>query len=174
MSKELEVLGPFSPFGLSSIPTEASSQAGIDGIKYFLFESFDSEHRLQSILSKEPKESNIYFGSQSLNQCLNAADGVFTTITGEEEISVVNNTVVWSSGGAVKKSFTLEKPIIQAMVVHFKSNILANQNGQKSEQNEPHFAVPSELCVLHSGTFCCLVSDFCHSDSLGIGPYFNL
>ena len=155
MSQELNVLGPFVPFGLSSVPTPAGENFKTSSAKYFLFESEASEHRLDASALGYSKRDEFYQSKVGLG-----ADGVFAAVNAEEELFVSGNTVVWSAGGCVRKSFTLERPIIQAMIVNFDMGpTKISETGDK-----PSYA--SDLCVLHSGTFLSIPLDYAARPSL--------
>jgi hypothetical protein len=53
----------------------------------------------------------------------------------EEEIFISHNCVVWSAAGCVKKTFSLEQPIKQAIWASFTPN-----------------APKTDLCILHTGS----------------------
>lgn len=143
MSQGLNVLGAFTPCGLASVPTP-SADSIIHGseARYFLFESEASEHRLDKTALGYSTRDETYQSKVGLG-----ADGVFAAVNAEEEILVHQNTVVWSSGGCVRKSFTLSRPIIQAMLASFA---MAPSNMDEST-DKPSYA--SDLCVLHSGAY---------------------
>jgi hypothetical protein len=139
MSQELNVLGPFVPFGLSSVPTPTGENPSA---KYFLFESEASEHRLDASALGYSRRDEFYQSKVGLG-----ADGVFAAVNAEEEIFVSGNSVIWSAGGCVRKSFTLDRPIIQAMIVNFD----LGPSKMDDSGDKPSYA--SDLCVLHSGAF---------------------
>lgn len=142
MSQELHVLGAFTPYGLSVAPTPSGDTQGqVSEARYFLFESEASEHRLDATALGYSTRDENYQSKIGLG-----ADGVFAAVNAEEEIFVHRNTVVWSSGGCVRKSFTLAHPIIQAMLVNFHMT----ESRMEDSTDKPSYA--SDLCVLHSGT----------------------
>jgi hypothetical protein len=140
MSQELNVLGPFTPCGLSSVPSP-SGDSLIHGseARYFLFESEASEHRLDKTALGYSTRDEAYQSKVGLG-----ADGVFAAVNAEEEILVHQNTVVWSSGGCVRKSFTISRPIIQAMLVSF------DMETSKMEDSTDKPSYAGDLCALHS------------------------
>lgn len=142
MATELSVLGSFTPYGLKAVP-EPSSDALIEGreARYFLFESEASEHRLDATALGYASRDEYYQSKVGLG-----ADGVFSEAKGEEEILVHSNTVIWSSHGHVRKSFTLSHRITQAMLVSF------DMAASKMEDSTDKPSYASDLCVLHSGT----------------------
>lgn len=142
MSQELHVLGAFTPYGLSAVPTPSGDPLGQDPeARYFLFESEASEHRLDTTALGYSTRDELYQSKIGLG-----ADGVFAAVNAEEEIFVHRNTVVWSSGGCVRKSFTVSHPITQAMLVNFHMA----ESRMEDSTDKPAYA--SDLCVLHSGT----------------------
>jgi len=142
MSHELNALGAFTPFGLSAVPTPSGDPLGQDyEARYFLFESEASEHRLDATALGSSMRDEVYQSKIGLG-----ADGVFAAVNAEEEIFVHRNTVVWSSGGCVRKSFTLSRTIIQAMLVNFHMA----ESRMEDSTDKPAYA--SDLCMLHSGT----------------------
>lgn len=140
MSHELKVLGPFAPFGLLAVPTPSSEDFAQNQAHYFLFESEASEHRLDASALGSSTRDGAYQSKIGLG-----ADSVFAAVSAEEEILVSGKTVIWSSGGCVRKSFTLKYPIIQAILVNFD---LGPSRMADSTDKQPY---PSDLCVLHAG-----------------------
>lgn len=147
MSQELNILGPFTPFGLSSVPKPTTDPLQNAQAKYFLFESEASEHRLDASALGYSTRDEFYQSKVGLG-----ADGVFAAVNAEEEIFVCGQTVVWSAGGCVRKSFTLDRTIIQAMVVNFD----LGTSKITDSTDKPSYA--SDLCVLHSGMSFALYS----------------
>jgi hypothetical protein len=55
----------------------------------------------------------------------------------EEELFISHNCVVWSAAGCVKKTFSLDQPVKQAIWASFTPN-----------------APKTDLCILHAGAYC--------------------
>lgn len=143
MSQELSVLGSFTPYGLQALPA-ATGDAKIQGSEalYFLFETDASEHRLDEKAWKRGREEEEEEWKRG-----KGGEGVFAEVKGEEEVLVSGQTVIWSSAGTIRKSFTIPHRVKQAMLVSFA------MNERKGEEMMEESRYANDLVVLHDGTF---------------------
>lgn len=134
---KISVLGLFRPFGLTT--TEVSSVPVTERAKYFLIE--------KELLSRFNRDS-IYKNSAPIRQHLEllSKDDPNFDIIQEEEILVCGNKVIWSSGETVKKSFTLDHPVLQAIITSFL-------NDNEHDSNHDYYPYASNLCVLDTGNY---------------------
>lgn len=129
MRADITALGEFVPFGLTVVDTSIQERA-----KYFLVE----KELLSTYNRQLPYQKNNQ-STQFLD--LISLDEPTFDILQEEEILVCGQQVVWSSGETIKKSFTIDHPILQAIVSNFSFDSYTSNEIRS----------PTNLCILHTG-----------------------
>src|SRR3954454_5316724 len=108
---EVRVLGKFVPFGG----------------RYYKENFQKNQQTKEKLKNYPPNFYNLTDNTEELSNNYKIYEGFNRTLQEtsslddfEEELYISNNTVIWSRGNILYKSFTYEDPIVQALFVWFK------------------------------------------------------